>query len=130
AAGPSARPQRARPNPPPPIGPSRTPYRGTVAGAGVIEPVTENIALGSHLAGVVAEVYVNVGDGVEAGQKLFRLDDRHLQAELAVRQAMVESARASLAKLKAMPRDEERPISEARVRQAKAPLEDPPHPLP
>jgi HlyD family secretion protein len=109
---------------PPPVEPSRTPYRGPVAGAGVIEPVTENIALGSHLAGVVAEVYVNVGDAVEAGQNLFRLDDRHLKAELAVRQAMLDSARASLAKLNAMPRDEEKPISEARVREAKALLED------
>src|SRR5262245_58642970 len=79
------------PKSPPPIEPSRTPYKGAVAGAGVIEPVTENIALGSHLSGVVDEVYVQVGDVVEAGQRLFRLDDRQLKAELAVRQAMLES---------------------------------------
>jgi len=112
------------PKQPPPIEPSRTPYKGTVAGAGVIEPVSENIAVGSPLPGVVDEVFVRVGDEVAAGQKLFRLDDRHLRAELGARQAMLNSAKASLAKLNAMPRDEEKPIAEARVREAKALLAD------
>src|SRR5262245_11271399 len=112
------------PKTPPPIEPSRSPYKAGLAGAGVIEPKSENIAVGSPLGGVVAEVFVEVGQEVQEGEKLFRLDDRHLQAEKKVRQAMLESAMASLAKLRAMPRDEEIPISEARVREAKATLVD------
>ncbi len=49
---------------PPPVEPGRSPYSGAVAGAGVIEPLTENIAVGSALPGVVAEVFVKVGDEV------------------------------------------------------------------
>jgi multidrug resistance efflux pump len=96
----------------------------TVAGAGVVEPLTENIAVGSPLPGVVVEVFVRVGDEVTAGQKLFRFDDRQLRAERIARQAALESARASLVKLRAMPRPEEVPIDEAKLREAKAGLVD------
>jgi HlyD family secretion protein len=112
------------PKQPPNVEPSRTPFKGALAGAGVIEPKSENIAIGSDLPGVVAEVFVKVGDPVAEGQKLFRLDDRHLRAELRVRQAMLDSAKASLAKLKSMPRPEEIPINVARVNEMKALLDD------
>jgi HlyD family secretion protein len=109
---------------PPPVEPSRSPYRGPVAGAGVLEPVTENIAVGSPLPGVVAEVFIEVGKEVKAGDPLFRLDDRHLKAELGVRQAMLASAQAALKKLEDQPRSEEKPIAEARVQEARAMLID------
>jgi multidrug efflux pump subunit AcrA (membrane-fusion protein) len=109
---------------PPPVEPARSPFANSVAGAGVVEPLTENIAVGSPLPGVVVEVFVRVGDEVTAGQKLFRLDDRQLRAERIARQAALESARASLVKLRAMPRPEEVPIDEAKLREAKAGLVD------
>jgi HlyD family secretion protein len=109
---------------PPPVEPARSPFAGSVAGAGVVEPLTENIAVGSPLPGVVVEVFVKVGDEVGAGQKLFRLDDRQQRAERDVRRAMLESAKATLAKLRAMPRPEELPISEAKLREAQAGLVD------
>jgi multidrug resistance efflux pump len=109
---------------PPPIEPARSPFAGSVAGAGVIEPLTENIAVGSPLPGVVAEVFAKVGDEVAAGQKLFRLDDRQPRAERDVRRAMLEAAKATLTKLRAQPRAEEVPISEARLREAQAGLAD------
>jgi HlyD family secretion protein len=112
------------PRTPPPIEPTRSPFAGSVAGAGVIEPRTENIAVGSPLPGVVVEVFAKVGDEVDAGQKLFRLDDRQLRAERDVRRTMLESAKATVAKLRAMPRPEEVPISEARLREAQAGLAD------
>lgn len=108
----------------PHVEPSRTPYKGALAGAGVVEPRSENIAVGSHLPGVVVEVLVNVGDVVKAGQPLFRLDDRHLQAEKKVREAMLGSAQATLAKQKAMPRPEEIPIAEAKVREMRTLVQD------
>src|SRR5262245_6833406 len=98
--------QQAPPKPPTPVDPARNPFRGTIAGSGVVEPRSENIAIGSHLSGVVAEVLVEVGDRVKVGTPLFRLDDRQLRAELAVRKANLANAEANLRKLQAMPRPE------------------------
>jgi RND family efflux transporter MFP subunit len=65
-----------------------------VAGSGIIESISENIAIASPLAGVVKQVFVKAGDTVEKGQPLFSLDDRDALAELQVRKAEVERARA------------------------------------
>src|SRR3954470_183954 len=103
----------------PPAEPARSPYGKTVAGTGVVEPQTENIAVGTHASGVVKAVYVRVNDRVAADGQLFELDDRHLAAELAAREAARESAAAQLARLDALPRQEEVPPLEARVAEAK-----------
>jgi HlyD family secretion protein len=116
--------QQEPPKSPPPVDPARNPFRGTIAGSGVVEPRSENIAIGSHLSGVVADVLVAVGDRVKVGTPLFRLDDRQLQAELAVRKANLTSTEANLRKLEAMPRPEEVPSAEAKVREAQANLEN------
>src|SRR5688572_17351419 len=108
----------------PPAEPARSPYGKTVAGVGIVEPETECIAVGTHVPGVVKAVHVRVNDRVAAGGPLFELDDRHLAAELAVREAMRDSAAAQLARLDAMPRKEEVPPLEARVAEAKANLDD------
>jgi multidrug resistance efflux pump len=94
----------------------------TVAGAGIIEAQTENISIGSQLPGIVQEVFVKVNQKVKTGDPLFRLDDRHLRADLAVRKANLLAAQTELAKLEAMPRPEELPAAEARVREAEANL--------
>ncbi|MFN9945668.1 MAG: secretion protein HlyD, partial [Planctomycetota bacterium] len=52
--------------------PAQTPFLRTVAGAGLVEPSTRPIAVGTPIAGVVAEVLVAVGDRVQAGQPLRR----------------------------------------------------------
>ena len=79
---------------PPPSPPPATPFAHAVAAVGLVEANTENIALGTHLSGVVEQVYVTVGQAVKAGELLFKLDDRHLQAELAVRQTQLRTAKA------------------------------------
>ena len=99
---------------PPPVQPAENPFPNTVAGAGMVEPETENISVGSPVPGIVVEVMVKVGQKVKAGDPLFRLDDRELKAELAVRKAMLADAKAELARLEAMPRPEELPAAEAR----------------
>ena len=109
---------------PPPIQPAENPFPNTVAGAGIVEPETENISMGSPLPGVVVEVNVKVGQKVKAGDALFRLDDRQLRAELAIRQATLADATAGLERLSAMPRKEELPAAEARVREAQADWEN------
>jgi multidrug resistance efflux pump len=112
--------QQPIPQLPPPIEPARNPFPSTVAGAGMVEPETENIAVGSPVAGVVVEVNAKVGQRVKIGDPLFRLDDRQLRAEFDIRRAMLADAQSQLDKLLAMPRLEELPQSEARVRETQA----------
>jgi len=77
--------------------PAAAPFAAYIAGAGIVEARSENIAVGAPVAGVVTKVYVKVGDQVKAGQELFKIDDRDLLAERLVRRAAVDSARARLA---------------------------------
>lgn len=114
--------------PPPPalpvVEPARAPYQSFVAGSGLIESSTQNIAIGTPVAGTVVRVGVTVGDEVRKGTVLFELDQRDLEAELRVREAALSAANEQLSRLKAMPRPEEIPPAEARVAEAHAQLVD------
>ncbi len=112
------------PKVPPPVQPASNPFRNTVAGAGMVEPETENISIGPSLPGIVVEVMVKVGQRVKAGDPLFRIDDRDRKAELKVREAMLADAKAALERLEAMPRPEELPAAEAKVNETKADWEN------
>ena len=107
------------PTPPPEAGAS-----GAVAAVGLVEAPTEDIQLSCAVPGMVTALYVKAGDRVRAGQKLFSVDDRDLQADLLVKHAALNNARAQLAKLEAQPRPEELPPLEAKVAEAKAQLAD------
>lgn len=115
-----ARAQREIPPQQPPLDPSRSPYKTTLAGAGIVEARSENIAVGAHLPGVVTDVLVAVGQRVQKGEALFLIDARQQQAELASREAQLESSRASLRRLEGMPRAEDLPVSAANVEKARA----------
>src|SRR6266403_2430190 len=94
--------QQEKPRLEPPREPARSSFDHSVAGAGIVEAETENIAIGSALPGVVMEVYVpveKVGKRVKAGEALFRVDDRNLQAQLKVQEANLAAAESQLAKL-------------------------------
>lgn len=117
-----AKAQREIPPQQPPLQPSRSPYKGTLAGAGITEPRSENIAVGAHVSGVVTEVFVKVGQHVQAGAPLFQIDDRQQRAELAARQAQWDASKADLRRLQAMPRAEDLPVAAATVEKAKADL--------
>lgn len=78
------------------ISPAQSPFPKFVAGSGIIEASSENIAIASPLAGVIKEVLVKAGDRVERDQALFILDDRDILAEIAVRDAQVNKAKAQL----------------------------------
>jgi multidrug efflux pump subunit AcrA (membrane-fusion protein) len=110
----------ARPVSPPP----RSPYGASVAGSGIIEASTENIAIGSNLSGIVVEVFVKPGDRVKEGDPLFRLDDRALRAELRVKQTNLAVLQQTLTKWEKSPRPEDIPPAEARVEAAAAQLDD------
>jgi multidrug efflux pump subunit AcrA (membrane-fusion protein) len=104
----------------PPLDPSRSPYNTTLAGSGIVEPRSENIAVGAHLPGVVTDVLVAVGQRVDKGDVLFRIDDRQQQAELAARLAQLDSTIADLRRLQAVPRAEDLPVSAATVEKARS----------
>lgn len=109
----------------PPVGPPMVSYESSVAGVGVVEASSENIEIGAAQTGIILELYYGVdrvGATVKAGEPLLKIDDRHLQAQLRVNQANLQSAQASLSRLEQMPRQEEIPPSEARVAVANANL--------
>jgi multidrug resistance efflux pump len=106
--------------PAPPASPPRSPFAATLACSGIVEAQSENIAVGSATPGVVVEVLVKVGDKVEAGAALFRLDDRDLRGELEVRKAAVSQATSDVIRLEAEPRAETIPPLVATVNEAKA----------
>lgn len=111
--------------------PATSPFATPVAGAGIVEASTQNIAIGSNVAGIATKVFVKVGDTVKAGDPLFQIDDRSRQAELLVRKAELTASRAVLASAKARvardqqwPRPEMVPPVEAQVAAAEAALAD------
>ncbi len=57
----------------------------------------ENVDVAARHAGEVAEVYVRIGDEVEAGEPVARLDEDSLREALAVTRAELAAARAELA---------------------------------
>ncbi len=74
--------------------PSQAPFDSYISGAGLIEASTENIAIGTHLSGIVTKNFVKVGSKVKVGDPLFQLDDRNLRAEWSVRQMALKAAEA------------------------------------
>ena len=108
----------------PPSPPPQSTSERAVGAVGLVEPESENIEISCPVSGMVTGVWANAGDRVHAGQRLFSLDDRDLQAELHVKEAALEAARARLKKLEEEPRGEDIRPAEARVREAKAILAD------
>jgi HlyD family secretion protein len=108
---------------PKPVGePPRSPFKDAVAGSGIVEAETENIAVGSPVPGVVEKVFVKVGKPVKAGNPLFKLITVELEAQWSVKKAAVLAAKADFYRLKNLPRREEVPLKEAAVKDAAARL--------
>ena len=87
----------------------------TVSASGVVEPQTR-VGLTFESPGRVSEVAVDVGDAVEAGDVLARLDSGQLELRVQQAQAALALAEAQLAQLQAGPRPEEVAAAEANVR--------------
>ena len=114
-------PPASKPVVPPPARPDGPP---TIAGAGIIEANRENVPIGANIPGVVTNVFVKVHDTVKPGTPLFQTDDRNLQAELKVRQANLEAAKAQLARITAAPQVQDLPTAQAAVDEARARYRD------
>ncbi len=100
----------------PPVMPPEKPFAQSVAATGILEALSENVAIGVPVAGLVTGVFVQVNDPVKAGQPLMQLDDRELRAEklsveaqqliaesqVQVSQAQLDKAQAQLTRLNAI----------------------------
>jgi multidrug efflux pump subunit AcrA (membrane-fusion protein) len=132
--------QQKPPKPPPPLEPARTPFGRTVAGAGIVEARSQNIAVGSAVPGVVLKVWspeelylparsnlmpweALIGQHVKQNDPLFRVDDRQYKAMLVFHEANLAAAKAQLTKLEQMPRPEELAVSKAKEEVAQAAVE-------
>ena len=91
----------AEPENEPPKAPDAMADQARVAGAGVVEPSSELVQIGSALPGLVTQVLVGPGDRVAEGQALFTVDDRAARAQLREARAAISEARANITEARA-----------------------------
>lgn len=85
----------ASPLPPvaqPIIQPMSVPFTYYIGGAGMTEANTDNIAVGTHIPGIVKKIFVEIGQNVQEGDPLFLIEDQ--QAIAAKEQAQAQYAQA------------------------------------
>lgn len=90
-----------------------------VLGPGLVEPLSEEIALGVEVPGRIAALLADEGDAIRAGQVLARLDARDSRAQVASAEARLTDARAALTRVRNGSRPEERREARAAVAQAR-----------
>ncbi|SRR5581483_9619528 len=91
-----------------------------VAGAGRVEPSSEDINLGAELSGKLKSVLVEEGDSVKRGQILAELVNSDYQAQVASARAAVMQKQAELRKVINGARREERREALSSVEEARA----------
>ena len=92
-----------------------------ITSSGTVQPV-QRVNLSPKGSGRIAELFVEQGDRVEAGQIVARMESRDVEAQLAQAKAREASARAQLAKIEAGNRSEDIASARARLEQAEASL--------
>lgn len=92
-----------------------------ITSSGTVQPV-QRVNLSPKGSGRIAELFVEQGDRVEAGQIVARMESRDVEAQLAQAKAREASARAKLAKIEAGNREEDIASARARLEQAEASL--------
>jgi multidrug efflux pump subunit AcrA (membrane-fusion protein) len=112
---------------PPVVRPVGNPYADAIAASGIIEPESRSIAVSPFISGVVTHLYVVWNQHVVKGQKLFQIDPRQADAQVALARANVltaeaqrDQAQANLAKLQSPPRSVDRLAFVAAVQAAQA----------
>ena len=88
--------------------PEQTPLTATgelakgprVAGAGIVEPSSEIIDIGTALSGLVTDLRVEPGEFVDMGEPLFVVDQRAARARLSEANAAIAEAKAAIAEAK------------------------------
>ncbi|MCI0381742.1 MAG: biotin/lipoyl-binding protein [Chlamydiae bacterium] len=116
--------RKKMPTPPIEFPPPKPPFKHYVAGSGIIEASSQNIAIGSVLAEIVEKVFVCPGDYVKKGDPLFQLDTRQFLARAKTAESAKAVALANFNRLMQLPRPEDIPPLEARLQQAQVRLRD------
>ncbi len=94
--------------------PPRSAFEHRIAAVGLIEPRSENISIASHLPGVVDQVLVSVGQDVQIGTPLVKLDTRALEAAREERRSAIASRLAAVETANAQVQREKAALAEAR----------------
>jgi HlyD family secretion protein len=100
------------------------PARTLIAGPGRVEPVSEDIKLGSELSGKLKSVNVEEGDVIQRGQVLAVLENDDYRAQVASAEAQVRAKEATLEKVLNGARTQERSEALSTVRAAEAVMEN------
>ncbi len=83
------------------IPPAAAPYANAIGARGIVEALGENVHIAPLVSGVVEEVCVKVGDEVQQGAPLFRVDSRKARAAVTSREAEIPVLQARLAEAEA-----------------------------
>lgn len=70
----------------------KLPFKSFIAGTGIVEAESKNIAVGSAVSGIIRRVWVKSGDRIEKGAPLLELDDTALKAQIMVAKAQIQTA--------------------------------------
>src|SRR5215831_11860878 len=89
-----------------------------ISGPGRIEPISEDIKLGSELSGKLKAVYVEEGDRIAAGQLLAELQNDDYRAQIDSAEAQVAAKQAALRKVLNGARSQERSEAMSSVSEA------------
>jgi HlyD family secretion protein len=92
--------------------------KSVVAGPGLVEPNSEDVQVGSELAGKLKEVLAEEGDKVKKGQVLAVLVNDDYRAQVEASRAQVDQAQAAYEKVLNGSRPQERKQSFASMQQA------------
>jgi len=95
-----------------------------IAGPGRVEPVSEDIKLGSELSGKLKSVKVEEGDVIQRGQVLAVLENDDYRAQVGSAEAQVRAREATLEKVLNGARTQERSEALSTVRAAEAVMEN------
>lgn len=102
----------------PAVVPRHTVQLGTIAaevmGTGTLEARTSAL-VGPKIGGLIAEISVDQGDRVEAGDLLLRLEDRDIRQQVAIAEAEVAASSATLDRLLAAQRAAEAVYTQAQT---------------
>src|SRR3972149_6498211 len=69
------------------VDPAAPPFKSSVAGTGIVEANTENIAIGTLVPGVVSGIYISVGSKVKTGDSVYMPAGPALAGQLTIRRA-------------------------------------------
>lgn len=97
--------------------PSVIPFKKYIGAAGITEPNTENIAIGTNKAGIVTEINFKTGDKVKKDDILFAIENSEAVAQVSQRKAEFQNAQDQFNIIAAI--KDKRAISKDRVNQAR-----------